>query len=76
MERKLSDALDRLRQAGFIANWSPILNDEDPSLTNKIEIAWPDELGKRAVERERGRERHKRLARRKRSAGAGAKYVE
>jgi hypothetical protein len=76
MERKLSDALDRLRQVGFIANWSPILDDEDPSLTNKIEIAWPDELGKRAVERERGRERHKRLARRKRSAGTGAKYVE
>jgi hypothetical protein len=76
MQDKLEAALDRLREVGLIGGWEPITNGAEQWLIEKVEIVWPDALAKRADERERSRERHKRSARRKRAAGSRGKYVE
>jgi hypothetical protein len=76
MQDKLEAALDRLREVSLVAGWEPITSGAEEWLIEKVEIVWPDVLGKRADERKRSRERHKRSARRGRAAGSRAKHVE
>lgn len=76
MQDKLESALDRLREVGLIRGWEPITSGAEEWLIEKIEIVWPDALSKCASERERNRERHRRLARRRRAAAPSAKHVE
>jgi hypothetical protein len=76
MQDKLEAALDRLREVGLIADWKPITSGAEEWLIEKVEIVWPDVLGKLAGERERSRERRKCSARRGRAASPRAKHVE